>query len=89
VLPPTSGVMTLTNGASCAQAYSGEMHGHTWAVPAGTPPAVAELASGTTTVRYRLVLHPRTGRPARNRRGDYVYVPLDHSLVTDVSELQD
>jgi len=40
-------------------------------------------------VRYRLVLHPRTGRPARNRRGDYVYVPLDHSLVTDVSELQD
>lgn len=81
--------MTPTDGTAGAQAYSREMHGHTWVVTAGTPPAVAELVSGTTTVRYRLVLHPRTGRPARNRRGAYVYVPLNHSLVTDVSELQD
>lgn len=63
-----------------AQAYCGPAHGQRWAVDEQVDvPAVVDLAvAGGSIVRYRLVTHPRTGRPARDHRGRYLYLPSLH-----------
>jgi hypothetical protein len=35
-----------------------------------------ELPCGASSVLYRLVRQPRTGRPARDQLGNYLYVPM-------------
>jgi hypothetical protein len=62
-----------------AQAYCGPAHGYRWSVdPDTAPPLFADVpASGLTAASYRLILHPRTHRPAHDHQGRllYWYVP--------------
>ena len=58
-----------------AKAYTGALHGHRWPVHA-TPAATVALLLDGVVHRYRLVRHPRTSRAARDRSGNYVYVPV-------------
>lgn len=63
-----------------SQAYCGPAHGQRWAVDEQVDlPAVVDLAvAGACPVRYRLVTHPRSGRPARDHQGRYLYLPSLH-----------
>lgn len=67
------------------RAYCGPAHGAQWPVTDGRPPAWVELPCGTSSALYRLVRHPRTGRPARDILGNLLYVPMvgDHSASHD------
>jgi hypothetical protein len=58
-----------------ARAYGGDAHHVECAVPAEPPPQYLDLPVGRGTRRYRLVRHPRTGRPARDPSGALVFVP--------------
>jgi hypothetical protein len=62
--------------AQRARAYCGDAHRHGWTVPDGVPPEVVELPVPAGTQRYRLVRHPRTGRPARDAHGALVFIPV-------------
>src|SRR5688572_9326111 len=59
-----------------ARAYGGAAHGHEWPVDDDDPPAWIELPVGVSSCLYRLVRQPRTGRPAHDYRGNYLYVPI-------------
>ena len=61
---------------AAARAYCGPAHGQQWPVGQEGPPAWVELPGGSSPCLYRLVRHPRTGRPARDHRGNYLYVPI-------------
>lgn len=80
---PVTGEDLEVGAGSGARAYCGELHGRSWSVPAHSPPLVVWLAHEDTTTPYRLVLYPRSDRPARDHRGNYVYVPLDYPPVED------
>lgn len=58
------------------RAYCGPAHGHRWALHARVPPQSVELGDDRTRVRYQLVHHPRTRKPARDHLGNYLYMPL-------------
>ena len=70
-----SGQGAPTPVTAWAQAYTGALHGHRWPVHATPEVTVALLLDGIAQ-QYRLVRHPRTSRAARDRRGNYVYVPV-------------
>ncbi|TKJ16856.1 hypothetical protein [Blastococcus sp. CCUG 61487] len=59
-----------------ARAYCGTAHGQVWPVDRRHLPLWVELPVDVSTALYRLVLRPRTGRPARDQHGNYLYVPL-------------
>jgi hypothetical protein len=59
-----------------AQAYTGSLHGHRWPVGADAPAAAVTLVLDGVGHRYRLVRQPGTTRAARDRSGNYVYVPV-------------
>ena len=61
---------------AAARAYCGPAHGQQWPIGPEGPPAWVELPGGSSSCPYRLVRHPRTGRPARDHRGNYLYVPI-------------
>ena len=61
---------------AAARAYCGPAHGQEWPIGPEGPPAWVELPCGRSSCVYRLVRHPRTGRPARDHRGNYLYVPI-------------
>jgi hypothetical protein len=61
---------------AAARAYCGPAHGQQWPIGREGPPARVELPGGSSMCPYRLVRHPRTGRPARDHRGNYLYVPI-------------
>ncbi len=65
--------------AVTARTYCGDLHGRRWLLPDETPPDAVLLTHGEATLRYRLVRVQRTGRPARDYGGNYVYVPASHS----------
>jgi len=58
------------------RAYCGPAHGQQWPVIDREPPAWVELPCGASSALYRLVRQPRTGRPARDQLGNYLYVPM-------------
>ncbi len=58
------------------RAYCGPAHGQQWPVIGREPPPWVELPCGASSVLYRLVRQPRTGRPARDQLGNYLYVPM-------------
>lgn len=70
-------VVVGTDGeARCrARAYTGDAHHHEWSVRRDDPPEYVDLPLATRTRRYRLVRHPRTGAPAVDHSGAFVYVP--------------
>jgi len=58
-----------------ARAYAGEAHGTTWLVfGADGPTATVELPTASRWTPYRILWRPRTGLPARDSQGSYVYV---------------
>jgi len=63
-----------------ARAYCGPAHGRSWPLveEAGAPAPTTTLAADGQVMRYRLVLHPRTRRPARDHLGNYLYMFLPH-----------
>ena len=66
---------------AAARAYCGPAHGQSWGVDVeGSSPAVVELDAAAGRVRYRLVLQPGSGLPARDYLGNYLYVPVQHDL---------
>lgn len=72
VAEPPTGV-----GDRWARAYCGPAHGRSWPVEqAGAPAPTATLAADGQQMRYRLVLHPQTRRPARDHLGNYLYMFL-------------
>ena len=76
---PSSNVHHLPDRAavgSDARAYCGAAHGAQWTVDPVEPPPWVELPTGSSSSLYRLVRHPRTGRPARDYLGDLLYVPV-------------
>lgn len=75
--------------AARARACGGEAHGLRWDLdPLRTPPWTVDLQVAGTAVIYRMVLHPRTRRPARDRLGQYWYVPMEHAASPpDASQL--
>lgn len=81
--PPVEGTPSLGDTPSRGRAYCGPAHGHSWIVDdAETPPRTVDLGEGRHRVRYRLVHHPRTHRPARDQMGNYVYMPVRHGFDT-------
>jgi hypothetical protein len=62
--------------AQDARAYGGPAHGQEWSVEGDQPPSWVELPTGASSCLYRLARHPRTGRPARDPHGNYLYVPI-------------
>lgn len=58
-----------------ARAYTGDAHHHQWSVRRDEPPEFVDLQPATGSRRYRLVRHPRTGAPAVDHTGAFVYVP--------------
>lgn len=80
-LHPTSPSLELANVdvAMRARAYCGPAHGCGWTVGCDAPLAEqVELAADTGTSSYRLVRDPRTGRPAHDRHGNFVYMPQSY-----------
>lgn len=59
-----------------ARAYGGSAHGQQWPVRGHEPPAWVELPVGASSCFYRVARQPRTGRPARDHLGNYLYVPI-------------
>jgi hypothetical protein len=59
-----------------ARAYCGQAHGRVWLVdPSVGPEAIVWLPNGVGLSPYRVVLQPKTSRPARDHLGNYVYLP--------------
>ena len=77
-LPPSNvhHLPDRTPVGSQGRAYCGPAHGQHWSVDPVEPPPWVELPTGSTSSLYRLVRHPRTGRPARDYLGNLLYVPL-------------
>ena len=65
-----------------ARAYCGPAHRHGWTVFGDQPPEVVDLPVPEGIQRYRLVRHPRTGRPARDVEGALVFIPVRASGTT-------
>jgi hypothetical protein len=62
---------------STARAYCGPAHGHCWTVDTDVElQPVVWLRSGTQPAAYRVTLDPVTRRPARDRLGNAVYMPV-------------
>jgi hypothetical protein len=68
-------MMTQRPSETTARAYSGPMHGATWAAGETAPDALTLIGPPTEGQAYRLVREPCSGRPARDQQGNYVYVP--------------
>lgn len=65
----------------CARAYCGPAHGVSWAVADHQPPATAvHLLVAGEELEYQLVRHPLTRQPARDRLGNYLYMPWGETL---------
>ena len=64
--------------AGTARAYCGPAHGRCWAVDSDIEvQAVVWLrAGGAESVAYRVALDPVSRRPARDRLGNVVYMPV-------------
>ena len=64
------------------RAYCGPAHGQQWPVIGLEPPARVEVRCGASSALYRLVRQPRTGRPAHDQLGNFLYVPMagEHSV---------
>ena len=64
-----------------ARAYCGPAHGYSWSISGtATPPILWEDAPVEVRVRYRLVHHPLTHLPARDQRGNLIYMPVRHGF---------
>jgi hypothetical protein len=75
-------VPTVTAGPDQSQAYCGPGHGRRWAVERGSrPPDVVQLQTAAGDCAYRLLVHPRTHRPARDHQGRYSYLPVAPAVV--------
>ena len=60
-----------------ARAYCGPAHGRCWPLSDEVPPPTdVVLEVDEVSVSYRLIRHPRNHRPARDRRGHYLYMPM-------------
>lgn len=59
-----------------ARAYTGPAHGLEWTVGREGPAPWVELPLGAASCLYRLVRQRRTGWPARDQLGNYLYVPI-------------
>ena len=62
---------------STARAYCGPAHGQCWTVDADVElQPVVWLRSGTRPAAYRVTFDPVTRKPARDRLGNAVYMPV-------------
>jgi hypothetical protein len=67
----------VSSALSQSQAYCGPGHGRRWPVEPGDGPAdVVQVQTTTGVWSYRLLVHPRTHRPARDHQGRYPYLPV-------------
>jgi hypothetical protein len=63
--------------AGRARAYCGPAHGRCWTFDADVKlQPVLWLADGTGSAPYRVALDPATRRPARDRLGNVMYLPV-------------
>lgn len=74
--PPLKSRMPRVETVS-ARTYCGPLHGACWLLSEATPPATLFLPHGGSSLQYRLVLDQRSGLPARDHSGNYVYISLD------------
>jgi hypothetical protein len=58
------------------RAYGGPAHGCFWVIGAGAAPPAAVDVEGESNVVYRLIGHPRSGAPALDHLGNYLYMPV-------------
>ncbi len=64
-----------------ARAYCGPAHGYSWSISGtATPPILWEDPPVEVSVRYRLVHHPLTHLPARDQRGNLIYMPVRYGF---------
>lgn len=62
---------------SSSQAYGGPAHGQYWCLPTTSwPPEEIMLEADGESWCYRLVHHPRTRRPVRDFRNNYLYMQV-------------
>jgi hypothetical protein len=67
----------VDNEPARSQAYCGPGHGRRWPVELGVGPAdVVQVQTTTGAWSYRLLVHPRTQRPARDHQGRFPYLPI-------------
>jgi hypothetical protein len=60
-----------------ARAYCGPAHGQCWVLDADIELlSVVWLEDGTGSAAYQVTFDPVTRRPARDRHGNFVYMPL-------------
>ena len=68
-----------------AQAYCGPAHGYRWELdPDTVAPLIADVTSpGLGAASYRLILNPRTRRPAHDHQGRLLYWYVSSPRVAD------
>jgi hypothetical protein len=60
-----------------ARAYCGPAHGQSWIVDTDIElQSVVWLEGGAGSAAYQVTFDPETRRPARDRQGNFVYMPL-------------
>lgn len=69
-----------------ARAFTGPAHGQQWTVGDNKPAPWVELPIGASSCLYRLVRRRRTGSPARDHRGNYLYVPMSEDVSSPTSD---
>jgi hypothetical protein len=65
-----------------ARAYGGQAHGSEWRVDV-EPPVVVWLPSPVGLETYRVALNPKTGTPARDYIGNFLYIPATAEIPDD------
>ena len=75
--PYHGGVAVTDRFASRARAYCGPAHGQCWSVDADIELlSVVWLEDAAGSAAYQVTLDPSTRRPARDRQGNVVYMPV-------------
>lgn len=73
---PTSITPTSIDVTHHARAYCGPAHGQSWVIGCDTPLAdQVTLGNDGDASSYQLVRDAQTGRPARDRHGNFLYMP--------------
>jgi hypothetical protein len=74
---PDSPLPADPRASRLARAYCGPAHGQSWPLSEhAPPPADVVLRVATQSLTYRLIRHPGSHRPARDRSGHYLYMPV-------------
>lgn len=79
VPPPSGPVEALASISQLARAYCGRAHGFSWMTIQDHPPERVMIATSASSAAdnvsvYRLLRQPRSGRPAKDSQGSYLYL---------------